>query len=70
MLVARGSAKALVLLSCVDKAVPVPSIREENITFSILSGFSSKRIAALTDKILRDYKNKTIKDNKISDLHK
>lgn len=65
VLATRGSVKALVLLSCEDRTVAVPSIREEKITFSILSGFSSKRIAALTDKILRAYKNKRIKDTKI-----
>lgn len=54
VLEARGSVEALMLLSCEDGIATAPSMREEKSTFSILSGFSLKRMAARTDKSLRD----------------
>ena len=41
MLEARGSEEVAILLSCEDATAMVPSIRDENSMFSILSGFSA-----------------------------
>jgi hypothetical protein len=46
------------LLSLEDGTETVPSLSEENSTFSISSDFSSKRMAAKVDRIFKDC-NKT-----------
>lgn len=52
----RGSAEAPMLLSREDETATVPSISEEKSKGSILSGFSSRRMAAITDNTLSDCK--------------
>lgn len=62
MLEARGSTESPILLSRGNDAAAVPSIREENSKLSTLSGFSSKRMVAMTDKSLNDCTKVIVKE--------
>ena len=52
---ASGSVEAPKLLLWEDESDTVPSMREEKRVLSILSGLSSKRIAAITERRLKAY---------------
>lgn len=65
---ARGSAESRIFLSWELGTPTVPSMSEDKSTFSILSGFSSKRMAAITDKSFSDctqWQNTTFIKNQI-----
>jgi hypothetical protein len=63
VLEARVSVGALMLPSLEDGRATAPSMIEEKSNSSILSGFSSKRMAAITDKSFRDCNSKIIDES-------
>lgn len=56
---ASGSVEVPMLLLWEDVSDTVPSMKEEKRVLSILSGLSSKRIAAITDRRLKAYRRVT-----------